>query len=210
MMGATVGEDDNQSKAALLKTVSDPKTFADRLQVLETQKTEIKTLLGQVKQAQEEAQAEREKAEVTNAATTDGLRLITVKEADLVARETALAERANRLDQSNTQLEQAKAKYLAEAQATEDDFSTRRKALVKAEQDHKDRVAKDLADAAQALSDQQAVLEQNYRAKAAAASASHADAVAKASAADAAKAAADQSKLEYEGKLAALKSLVGA
>ncbi len=208
MMGATGGS--TQSEADVLKTISDPQAFADRLKVLTTQTTEVQTYLGQAKAAQEAALAERQQAEKLNAATVDLMRQANEKEAEFKAREEWIVQAKAELSTQGDALNQQQAEFTAKVAAAEADIKERQDALYQFEKNLQAMKVQLENEAKQALAYRVTQLENEYQAKASAVAAREADAAAKANKAAATEAAAKAAQLTYEGKLADLKKLVSA
>jgi len=208
MMGASGGS--GESATELLRTLTDPQAYADRLKGLDEKLAVASNILEQAKQENTAAAAERQQAEETNANTLQLVQDINAKQAQLQAREAWVEDGKNQINIGNDALNKAKADFDAKSKETTAALDKRDAAITKREQDYQDLVDKLYADAKQTLATQQAALESDYQAKAAAVSKREAVANAAVSDATAAKEAAEQTRLLYEAKLADLKKLVSA
>lgn len=196
------GGDGGNTLAALLEVVSKPDEAKARLQELVTQAKQAEDLLAQARAVQ--AQNEQLAIEITNR-TEDSLKTIAAKEADLAAREQALANRLAEVDAYEKQLaalkteidetkERRMRKYTAAKDALQQQEAAKKEALAKQEEELAARMAEIEAAHQASKADLQ------KRAEALAATQA---------AADAKLAEAAKLKESYEEKVAALKKLVG-
>lgn len=205
MMGASVAS--NQSDADLLKTLTDPQAYADRLQKLTDKENDAKAVLEQAKQNNAKSEEDLKHAGELNAATVELMRKINEKEADLAAREGGLAARATKIDAAGVQLASQQAAFDAEYKTKTGELQARERAVVDVEQGLK-RKAKELDDsAAQVLADKLAAFEKDCSIKISVIDARAAEVAAKLQEVDATKAKVTALQNELERKIDAMKQL---
>ena len=207
-MGAIVGSE--ETATSLLRTLTDPQAYADRLKGLDEKAAVATNILEQAKQENATAAAERKAAEESYAATFKLLQEINAKSDDVKNREAALADRAAKIDTGEANLAAKQDKFSSDSLEISNRIAAREQKVAQGEQEFQARLAQLEATASQQLADKLAGLDKEYQVKAAAASAREALVSVVLSEAQAAKSAAEQAKLLYEAKVAELKKLVSA